>query len=55
MCHSTGQYEQDDWAFHVPSPAEAPISPAASLIQLRIEAIPLGGPNAGLAPAAAAF
>lgn len=36
---------------HGPSPAKAPITPAASLIQLRVKAIPLGGPNAGLAPA----
>lgn len=37
---------------HGPSPAEAPIAPAASLIQLRVKAVSLGGPNAGLAPAA---
>lgn len=37
---------------HSPSPAEAPGASAASFIELRVEAIPLGGPNAGLAPAA---
>lgn len=39
--------------FRGSSPAEAPVAPAASLIQLRIEAVPLRGPDAGLAPAAA--
>lgn len=41
--------------FHGPSPAESIIAPAASLIQLRVKAISLGGPDAGLAPAAAAL
>lgn len=38
---------------HGLSPAKAPITPAASLIQLRVKAVPLGEPNGGLAPAAA--
>lgn len=37
---------------HSRSPAEAPGASAASLVELRVEAIPLGGPDAGLAPAA---
>lgn len=35
------------------SPAEAPIASAASLVQLRVEVVPLEGPDASLAPAAA--
>lgn len=41
--------------FHGPSPAEAPVAPAASLIQLRVKAISLGGPDAGLVPAVSVF
>lgn len=37
------------------SPAEAPVASAASLIQLRVEVVLLQGPDAGLAPAAAAL
>lgn len=61
MCHPAGRpplawlVPCNDYAFHGSSPAEAPTAPAASLIQLRIEAISLGGPDAGLAPAAAAL
>lgn len=45
------QWVGEPWP-HGPLPAKASITPAASLIQLRVIAIPLGGPNAGLVPAA---
>lgn len=59
MCHTAGRIplarlvQWNDYAFDGSSPAEAPIAPAAPLIELRIEAIPLRRPDAGLAPAAA--
>ena len=45
------QWVGGPWS-HGPLPAKAPVTPAASLVQLGVIAIPLGGANAGLVPTA---